>query len=292
MHESFLPVEGLTADQILTIPQQLYLLLAQQTQKYTSGESSSIPEELAAELLDSICYCLEQHEAGLHVLLHQDGMEALTEGIRRVGRKQIRSSIAWQQVCNHLPPVENRSMLDTLKSIGLFWQRYDPRFFAREIPCDIDYQLAHPVPDELLGVAWLRDYLDRLLIEDTVLRRFPSDSVRRVLAASCPDHQELLVNLYEPAAAAALGVTMAEGDLFELDITAAGQVTLTAWLAPMSVCARRLALERAGETLARRLELPAGAAAYLRETALALAPRVEAVLASGGGWQTIFPAFS
>ena len=94
------------------------------------------------------------------------------------------------------------------------------------------------------------------------------------------------------AAAAALGVTMTEGDLFELDITAAGQVTLTAWLAPMSVCARRLALERAGETLARRLELPAGAAAYLRETALALAPRLDAVLDSGGDWQAVFPAFT
>ena len=141
-------------------------------------------------------------------------------------------------------------------------------------------------------MAWLRDYLDRLLIEDTVLRRFPSDSVRRVLAASCPDHQELLVNLYEPAAAAALGVTMAEGDLFELDIKEAGQAALTARLAPMNANTRRLALEQAGETLTRRLELPAGAAAYLRETALALAPRVEAVLVSGGGWQAVFPAFS
>ena len=60
MREPFLPVEGLTADQTLTIQRQLYLLLARQTQKYTSGESSSIPEELAAELLDSICFCLEQ----------------------------------------------------------------------------------------------------------------------------------------------------------------------------------------------------------------------------------------
>ena len=70
------------------------------------------------------------------------------------------------------------------------------------------------------------------------------------------------------------------------------EAALTARLAPMNANTRRLALERAGETLTRRLELPAGAAAYLRETALALAPRVEAVLASGGGWQTIFPAFS
>ena len=225
-------------------------------------------------------------------LLQEPPDVLLREGAEVVRRQTARTRLQYRRACRGLYQEESLSLRDTLRGIGVFFHDYDLQFFAAEVPCDIDYQLAHPVSDELLGVAWLRDYLDRHLTEDTVLRCFPPDSVRRVLAASCPDHQELLVNLYEPAAAAALGVTMAEGDLFELDITAAGQAALTARLAPMTASTRWLALERAGETLARRLELPAGAAVYLRETALALAPRVEAVLASGGGWQAIFPAFS
>ena len=273
---------------------KLWELLRLQTERYTSGQSMSVRTDTAQMLLRSICFSLDQiQQAQPERNLLQESLDILLqEGAEVVRRQTARTQLQYRRACRCLYQEESVSLRDTLRGIGGFFHDYDPQFFAAEVPCDIDYQLAHPVPDKLLGVAWLRDYLDRLLLEDTVLRRFRPDAVRRVLAASCPDHQELLVNLYEPAAAAALGVTMTEGDLFELDITAAGQVTLTAWLAPMSVCARRLALERAGETLARRLELPAGAAAYLRETALALAPRVEAVLASGGGWQTIFPAFS
>lgn len=167
MCEHFLPVEGLTADQTLTIQRQLYLLLARQTQKYTSGESSSIPEELAAELLDSICFCLEQHEAGLHVLLHGDGTEALEEGIRRIGRKQVHGRVLWQQICNHLPPVENQSMLDTLGGIGTFWKQYNPRFFAHQVPGDLDYQLSAPVSEQLHGVDYINRYLEHLAVENS-----------------------------------------------------------------------------------------------------------------------------
>ena len=273
---------------------KLWELLRLQTERYTSGQSTSVRTDTAQMLLRSICFSLEQLRQAQpeRDLLRETPDVLLREGAEVVRRQTARTQLQYRRACRCLYQEESLSLRDTLWGIGAFFHNYDPQFFAAEVPCDIDYQLAHPVPDGLVGVAWLRDYLNRLLIEDTVLRRFPPDSVRRVLAASCPDHQELLVNLYEPAAAAALGVTMTEGDLFELDITEVGQAALTARLAPMTASTRRLALERVGETLARRLELPAGAAAYLRETALALAPRVEAVLASGGGWQAIFPAFS
>ena len=273
---------------------KLWQLLRLQTERYTSGQSTSVRTDTAQMLLRSICFLMDQlrQTQPERNLLQEPPDVLLREGAEVIRRQTARTRLQYRRACRCLYQEESLSLRDTLRGIGGFFHDYDPQFFAAEVPCDIDYQLAHPVPDDLVGVVWLRDYLDRLLTEDTVLRRFPPDSVRRLLAASCPDHQELLVNLYEPAAAAALGVTMAEGDLFELDITVSGQAALTARLAPMTASTRQLALEQAGETLARRLELPAGAAAYLRETALALAPRVEAVLASGEGWQAIFPAFS
>ena len=273
---------------------KLWELLRLQTERYTSGQSTSVRTDTAQALLRSICFSLEQLRQAQpeRELLREPPDALLRDAAEAVRRQTARTRLQYRRACRCLYQEESLSLRETLRDIGGFFRDYDPRFFAAELPCDIDYQLAHPVADDLMGVAWLRDYLDRLLTEDTVLHRFRPEAVRRVLAASCPDHRELLVNLYGTVADAALGVTMAEGDLFELDITAAGQAALTARLAPMPPGVRRLVLERAGETLARRLELPAGAAAYLRETALALAPRVEAVLVSGGDWQAIFPAFS
>ena len=290
MHESFLPVEGLTADQILTIQQQLYLLLARQTQKYTSGESSSIPEELAAELLDSICYCLEQHEAGLHVLLHQDGMEALTEGIRRVGRKQIRSSIAWQQVCNHLPPVENQSMLDTLGGIGTFLKQYNPRFFAHQIPGDIDYQLSAPVSEQLKGVDYINEYLKHLAIENSFLRQFTREALEPVLNASCPDYRGLLINLYEPVAANALGCSMLDRDIHALVIPPDGYAVLYGYFAGRTTEKIEQILNRAAQKLIEQLDMQSDSAKqYFYAYTQRLVPRI-AVVHSSDGLRGIFPS--
>ena len=273
---------------------KLWELLRLQTERYTMGQSTSIRSDTAQMLLRSICFSLDQlHQAQPERDLLREPPDALLrEAAEVVGRQTARTRFQYRRACGCLYQEESLSLRDTLRGIGGFFHDYDPRFFAAEMPCDIDYQLAHPVPDSLLGVVWLRDYLDRLLTEDTILRRFPPEAVRRVLASYSPDYRELLVNLYEPAAVAALGVTMTEGSLFTLDITAAGQAALTARLAPLTPAGRRLVLEQAGTTLARRLELPTAAASYLLETALALAPRLDAVLVSGGAWQVVFPAFS
>lgn len=273
---------------------RLWKLLRLQTERYTMGQSTSLRADTAQALLRSLCFSLDQlHRADPNRdLLREMPDTLLRDAAETVRRRVSRARLQYRRACRCLYQEESLSLAETLRSIGGFFQAYDPDFFAAEVPCDIDYQLAHPVPEGLLGVAWLRDYLDRLLVEDTILRRFPPDSVRRVLASACPDHRELLVNLYEPVAAAALGVTLTEGDLFNLDITAAGQAALTALLEPMTPGSRRLALARAGETLSRRLELNEGERACLLATAADLAPRVEAVLEGSGNWQPVFPAFS
>lgn len=273
---------------------RLWELLRIQTERYTMGQSTSLRTETAQAMLRSVCFSLDQlHRAAPGKDFLQEMPDVLLwEAAEEVCRQTARARFQYRRACRCLYQEESIALRDTLRGIGEFFHHYDPRFFAAEVPCDIDYQLAHPVPDNLEGVAWLRDYLDRLLTEDAILRCFHPDAVRRVLSAVCPSHRELLVNLYEPVAEAALGVTMTEENLFGLDITVAGQRKISELLMPLIPSSGRLLLERTGETLARRLELSAGAAAYLRETALALVPRLEAVLSSGGSWQAVFPAFS
>ena len=273
---------------------RLWELLRLQTERYTMGQSTSLRTETAQAMLRSVCFSLDQlHRTATGKDFLQEMPDVLLrEAAEEVCRQTARARFQYRRACRCLYQEESIALRDTLRGIGEFFHHYDPHFFPAEVPCDIDYQLAHPVPDNLEGVAWLRDYLDRLLTEDAILRCFHPDAVRRVLSAVCPSHRELLVNLYEPVAEAALGVTMTEGNLFGLDITVAGQRKISELLMPLIPSSRRLLLERTGETLARRLELSAGAAAYLRETALALVPRLEAVLSSGGSWQAVFPAFS
>ena len=129
---------------------KLFALLARQARNYTKGESDSVPVETAQALLDSICFTLgldleDPGERGRE-LLARDLAKELTSRRERLRGEMVRGNILWVSLCRALPPVKNRAMQDTLRSIGGFWRRYDFVYLAQEIPCDIDYQLALPVP--------------------------------------------------------------------------------------------------------------------------------------------------
>ena len=95
-------------------------------------------------------------------------------------------------------------MLDTLKSIGRSFDLYDPVLSAHVVSCDIDYQLALPVPDSLLGIDYVHEYLRRLSIENSLLVRMEPGALTSLLDSWMPDWRDLVANLYEPVAYALL----------------------------------------------------------------------------------------
>ena len=99
-------------------------------------------------------------------------------------------------------------MLDTLKSISRSFDLYDPVLSAHVVPCDIDYQLALPVPDSLLGIDYVHEYLRRLSIENSLLVRIEPGALTSLLDSWMPDWRDLVANLYEPVAYALLKSTL------------------------------------------------------------------------------------
>ena len=95
-------------------------------------------------------------------------------------------------------------MLNTLKSIGRSFDLYDPVLSAHVVPCDIDYQLALPVPDDLLGIDYVYEYLRRLSIENELLVCCEPEALSSLLDSWMPDWRDLVANLYEPVACALL----------------------------------------------------------------------------------------
>ena len=110
-----------------------------------------------------------------------------------------RTLLLWRSLAA-APLPENRSLHDTLRSIGKGFRRYDTRFFPQRFPCDIDYQLALPVPESLLGIDYVNRYLTHLTAESILLSALPRQEVRAALERSCPDWRGLLINLYAPSA--------------------------------------------------------------------------------------------
>lgn len=267
--------------------EELLRLLKGQTERYTGGDSTSIPVETARELLESICYCLGMGPGG--DLPEVDLEVAFREGQKRIERKLVWGRGLWEAVRDHMPQVESRSMKDTVNSIGTFWHRYDHRLFAHLIPCDIDYQLAIPVPEERKGVDYINAYLTRLAVENRFLLRFSGQREAALLERYCPGYQDLLVNLFEPVFAGALGLALLDQDPSELILSGEKLEGLKALFRDLPPRGLEELLARGADRLSDRLELDgAESRDYLRSCGRALAPRIAAAR-DMGGMEGIFP---
>ena len=211
---------------------------------------------------------------------HLDLADELARGQRRAQRDAALTIALWRKVVETLPPLENRSLRDTLRSIGRGFRCYDTRFFPQRFDCDIDYQLSQSVSESLLGINYVNQYLARLAAENSLLTRLPQGEVRAVLERSCPDWRGLLVNLYAPAAANVLARTLLGGEGLTLSDGEIGALR-ERW---EHVRPERIEndLLTAADALAERLALPRGAGKYLSSCAREVAVRAESLRDCGG----------
>lgn len=279
---------ALSVEEDLLAQEALWRLLRRQAGLY-APESSSLPAETAAALAESVCLTLGA-DRDPRVLLCADLDQKFRLGQRRLSQEVELSKQLWRTACLTLPEIENRSLTDTLRSIGGFWTRYDVRFFAQEVPCDIDYQLSQPVPEALQGVDYVNEWLRRLCLEQEFLLWFDQSSARAVVARSCPDYQGLLINLFEPVAVNALGLALLGEDPRFLSVSPSLRGKLETQFARLTEAESDAALSAGAESLCTDLGIQnRQTVRYLNGLALGLRPRLRAAL-TGGTLEYVFLA--
>jgi len=258
-------------------------LLERRTAIYTMGDSTSVPRHVALDLLQSVSFVLgidpdqpEVPERLLAVDLEDEFRRRLVD----IESKVELSGKLWRDVVATMPPIPNRALQDTLASIGNFPKYYDFRSMAHEIPVMFDYPLCHPVPENLLGVDYINEYLRRLLLEAEFLRHFALDACVRVLERSSPDYVDLLVNLYEPIATNVIGRAVIAEDPVALEICDEERAEIVRRLEPVGEAARGKALREAALRVCGALGIDdASAREYLCALVPELLPRIEVGLA-------------
>lgn len=268
------------------IQTKLWQLLARRTELYTMGESSSVRIEIAQELLQSISFCLDlylRQSGNTKKLFVNADLEELFKLGQAVCEEKIElGKLLYNKACLTAPEIENISYKDTLKDIGGFFKHYDYRFLAHQIPCDIDYQLCNPVKESLLGIEYINDYLGRIIIENDFVRRFENDRIENLLSSYCSDYRGLLINLYSPLAANAVGLALLNENVSTLNVTASDEEGLVKLFEPLSATPAKNALNEAALRVCAELNISdASSVRYLRKTAEELYPRIEAALPHG-----------
>lgn len=166
--------------------------------RHVMGDGTSLREEAQA-VLSALCFALRQ----VPQLLSGDLFAAYHQGQALLLEKGRRRQWLWQRVMETLPAVRSEALLSTLASIGSFFDHGDPTL--PELSCTIDYPQMQPVPETLLGVDYLFQWLLQLRNENGIVGLFPTMQQEKILRRHCADYQQLPVNLCEPLLMAALG---------------------------------------------------------------------------------------
>jgi hypothetical protein len=280
---------GLSAADAARIQRELWPLLARKAEVLSLGDAS-IREEQAEELLRSLCFtvllALEPlDDARAAEKLAARPVRALyREGLERLYRRLDRAKAAYGRVRRAALPFDNLAYRDTLENLGGFFDAYQPERFAHDIPCVIDYPQFQEAKG--LGAVYMEQYLLEWAREDAFLSRFDFGRVARLLNAHFLNAREQVVNLFEPVAANALGLTLVGKDPADLLVTAENGERIHSLSRALGESAFRARLDAAADGLS----IKTGAdGALLRLAAGELAARVALLPAPGMGG--VFTAF-
>ncbi len=216
----------LEPQEMIRIQGELQKLIEEQVRKYTSGESSSVRIEIAENLLRSIYYCLGislKYEQGVEsklALLKNGNIKTLfLEGIDRIKIKVTQAKSVFLDIKTKRLRVHNYAYEDTIvNGLEMFFAEYNPRFFAHDTPCDIDYPLSHDIMN-YSGIEYMYRYLNCLNTENKFCSYFSNDAIEAILCGYSKYYQEDLINIYEVVLGNAVARILSENDLSELSVT-------------------------------------------------------------------------
>ncbi len=280
------PSDGLLSSaETAAVKDKLLKLLARRTAMYAGGDSS-VRAETARELFESIEFCLKvylQDSGNTNALLvTADLNELLDLSFETIERGLVRLSKLFAAACKTAPKIENVSYTETLRSISGFRKRYDYRYFAGSINCDIDYQPLETVSETLFGFQYVSEYLRRIVIENIFMGCFETDLVRWLLADENPDFSLVPTNMCRPVLENALGLALAGKSVRGLRVETSVLRRLEVLLDPLTERQTEEKLRLAATEMLGELHISdENAKEYLLAQSVKLGPRLQAAKRHG-----------
>jgi hypothetical protein len=158
--------------------EQLFLLMSRQVSSYHKqrhmGSNTSIPVELAHELMESVEYTLNQ--AG-EAILNQNLEHTfhLGQGILEQKLRNARSLLTL--VCDTGPCWQTDCRWDAIGYLRQYVDHYDHLHLAHKGPDDLFYPVLISPPEGIQGIDCCLFFLNILLTENLIISAFPQDSL-------------------------------------------------------------------------------------------------------------------
>lgn len=176
--------------------------------KYTRGKSTSLKVDTAQSILVSILYSTDarlsifsEPEDALTYLKTNNIEHIYNEGLKLVKLCVDETNQLYQKIADNKLNVSLDAYHTTIdEALPEFFATYDPIFSAQDTITSMDYPLLFD-DTEIEGIYYIKQYLEKLAMEDCFCSLFSSNSVEKLLTnygqVYCIDYRETLFNLFE-----------------------------------------------------------------------------------------------
>ncbi len=209
-----LPVLGLSPQEQAERMRQLSLCMGKQVKSYWKarhmGESSSVPLELAQELMESVEYTLNQ-VGGMEG--NPNIWEGLEKGQKILEEKHSQGEQLLRLVEATAPVWQGECRWDTVRTLGRYIDSYDWKHLAHRLPENAEYPLIVPVPEHLRGIDHGLFFLRMLWLENQIMDAFPEEELDRFWSVFCQHDRGLTENQCEGLLVNAIGKALISGDV-------------------------------------------------------------------------------
>ncbi|MEG1103637.1 MAG: DUF6179 domain-containing protein, partial [Oscillospiraceae bacterium] len=179
-------------------------LLAYKTERYTSGESSSVRVEIAESIMASNMYTIGIYlkafpipDDAISALSGESVMQLYTAGRRKIAAKLRTAKLLYGKVRDSRLKTENHCYNETVSgSLKQFFKTYNPDFKAQDINITADYPLCVSI-NNLVGVEFIAQYLQALYCENMFCALFRKDSINNLLLGYDKHYSSLIFNVFE-----------------------------------------------------------------------------------------------
>lgn len=196
---SHLPINPLSPEEQQIIMEQMYLLMGKQVQSYHKhrhmGNNSSVPVELAQELMESIEYTI-----GLvgGVYAHRNIEETLVLGQEILESRLSKAKSMLELVSGTAPQWQTECRWEALRYLRHYLEQYDHLHLAHKGPDELFYPILISPPEGIQGIDSCIFSLNILWIENQIMAGVPDDVLEqfwdRLPAATLNQCEHLLIN--------------------------------------------------------------------------------------------------
>lgn len=246
-------------------------LLAEQTERYNHGDSSSIRIEAAQHILTSIMFTMGvwlktfPRPDDAVAAIKDSSVDCLYQnGRRRIDRLMKSTKLLHIAIIDNLVHTENVFYASTIvDGINGFFKLYDPAFAAQEIHITADYPVYNPT-EKLVGIEFIRKYLECVYYENRFCSYFSEEDIHHLLCGYDAHYQELLFNIYEPVLAAAIGCVLTDTHGTRLSLAPSSIERINRLFERKTRSDITEILTGAADQLAQRMNLPASLTQYIK----------------------------